>query len=332
MLLQMGLFPFVHTHCNVLQLKNMIYLLEYATNALMEILSEGTAIINYIGHGSEHQWAQEKLLVQDRGDIERISTNMKLPIWIAGTCSWGHFDFLDVESFAEELIRQPMEGASAIITTSRAIGVTSNANYIVKIFKAIFPDLGITDEPIGIILQSVKDGNSSGELFHLFGDPAMPLPIPNLTVNLTDVNPDTLKSLDTARVFGNQSFSSTASGTGIIRLVDAERQITRQYNINSTTQEISYTLPGPTLFKGQFSIKGTDFSARLRIPKDISYSSTAAHCNVYVQMETDPSVEALGMLENVFLAGGDPVLDDQGPIISFETKSGRLLRHYRFER
>ncbi len=321
---------------------NKLYMLEYpevsdassygvikpdATNALMEILSEGTAIINYIGHGSEHQWAQEKLLVQDRGDIERISTNMKLPIWIAGTCSWGHFDFLDVESFAEELIRQPMEGASAIITTSRAIGVSSNANYIVKIFKAIFPDLGITDEPIGVILQSVKDGNSSGELFHLFGDPAMPLPIPNLTVNLTDVNPDTLKSLDTARVFGNQSFSSTASGTGIIRLVDAERQITRQYNINSTTQEISYTLPGPTLFKGQFSIKGTDFSARLRIPKDISYSSTAAHCNVYVQMETDPSVEALGMLENVFLAGGDPVLDDQGPIISFETKSGRLLRH-----
>jgi hypothetical protein len=44
-------------------------------------------------------------------------------------------------------------------------------------------------------------------------------------------------------------------------------------------------------------------------------------------METDPSVEALGMLENVFLTGGEPVLDDQGPIISFETKSGRLLRH-----
>ena len=178
-----------------------------ATDALMETLTEGTAIINFIGHGSEHQWAQEKLLMQDRGDINRISTDMKLPIWIAGTCSWGHFDFIDVESFAEELIRQPMEGASAIITTSRAIGVSSNAAYIEKIFKAIFPDLDITNEPVGVVLQSVKDGNNSGELFHLFGDPAMPLPIPNMTVNLTDVNPDTLKSLDTARVFGEQNIS-----------------------------------------------------------------------------------------------------------------------------
>jgi len=177
-------------------------------------------------------------MMQDRGDINRISTDMKLPIWIAGTCSWGHFDFIDVESFAEELIRQPMEGAAAIITTSRAIGVSSNAAYIEKIFKAIFPDLNITNDPVGIVLQSVKDGNSSGELFHLFGDPAMPLPIPNLTVNLTDVEPDTLKSLDTARVFGEQNISSTATGNGVIRLVDAEREIIRQYNINSTTQEM----------------------------------------------------------------------------------------------
>lgn len=298
-----------------------------ATAALMETLSEGTAIINYIGHGSAHQWAQEKLLVQDRGDIDQMITSMKLPIWIAGTCSWGHFDFLDIESFSEELIRQPMEGAAAIITTSRAIGVSSNAAYIEKIFKAIFPDLDITDEPVGVVLQSVKDGNNSGELFHLFGDPAMPLPIPNMTVNLTDIDPDTLKSLDTARVFGSQDISSTVNGKGIIRLADAERNIIRQYNINSTTQEISYKLPGPTLFKGQFSIDGSNFSAKMRIPLDISYSATPALCNVYVQLETDPPVEALGILENIYLQGGEPVQDSQGPIISFETEAGRLLRN-----
>jgi hypothetical protein len=63
---------------------------------------------------------------------------MKLPLWVAGTCSWGHFDYLDSESFSEELIRQPLDGAAGIITTSRAIGVSSNALYITKIFKAIF--------------------------------------------------------------------------------------------------------------------------------------------------------------------------------------------------
>ncbi len=298
-----------------------------ATEALFDILTEGTAIINYIGHGSEHQWAQEKLLVQDRGDIDQIDTGMKLPVWIAGTCSWGHFDFLNKESFAEELIRQPMEGASAVITTSRAIGVSSNAVYIIKIFKAIFPDLDVTDAPIGVVLQSVKDGNNSGELFHLFGDPGMPLPIPNNIVNITHISPDTLSSLDTARVFGEQTPPSGASGVGVIRLADADRDITRQYVINSQTQELSYSLPGPTLFKGRFSINQNNFSAKLRIPKDISYSTTPARLNAYIQLNTDPPTEALGMLDNIYLKSGEPVADIQGPIISFETETGRLLQN-----
>ncbi len=298
-----------------------------ATEALFDILTEGTAIINYIGHGSEHQWAQEKLLVQDRGDIDQIDTDMKLPVWIAGTCSWGHFDFIEKESFAEELIRQPMEGASAVITTSRAIGVSSNAVYITKIFKAIFPDLGVTEATIGVVLQSVKDGDYSGELFHLFGDPGMPLPIPNNEVNITHISPDTLSSLDTARVFGKQTPPSGVSGVGVIRLVDADRDITRQYVINSQTQELSYSLPGPTLFKGQFSITQNNFSTKLRIPKDISYSTTPARLNAYVQLNTNPPIEALGMLDNIYLKSGEPVSDLHGPIISFETETRRLLQN-----
>lgn len=299
-----------------------------ATEAFMETIAEGTAIINYIGHGSEHQWAQEKLLVQDRGDIDQMDTEMKLPIWIAGTCSWGHFDFLDEESFAEELIREPMDGASAIITTSRAIGVSSNALYIEKIFRAIFPELEITNSPVGVILQSVKDGNSSGELFHLFGDPAMPLTIPNQTVQFTDIYPDTIFSLDTARVFGEQTIDNQASGTGILRLVDAKKEITRTYNISSTQQEISYSLPGPILFKGQFSIAGSQFVARVRIPKDISYSNLPAACNAYVKLNSNPSVEALGYLDNIYTKGGLSVNDNLGPIISFETENGQLLRNH----
>jgi|TARA_B100000959_G_scaffold98020_3_gene103739 hypothetical protein len=297
-----------------------------ATAALLETLSEGTAIINYIGHGSEHQWAQEKLLVQDRGDIDQIITEMKLPIWVAGTCSWGHFDFLDVESFSEELIRQPMEGASAIITTSRAIGISSNEYYIKEIFRAFFPSQNITTEPIGVVLQSVKDGGSGGELFHLFGDPAMHHPIPTATVELTSVDPDTLIALDTARVYGQQAIA-VASIKGIIHLNDSEQDITRQYVIASQTEEISYTLPGPTLFKGNFTAIQQQFSALMRIPLDISYSSTPAHCNVYAQLETDPPVEALGILDNIYLQGGEPVQDNQGPIISFETEVGKLLRN-----
>ncbi len=66
-----------------------IYMLEYpevsdasaygvtkpdATEAVLSALSSGTSIINYIGHGSAFQLAQEKLLYLNRGDISTIDS------------------------------------------------------------------------------------------------------------------------------------------------------------------------------------------------------------------------------------------------------------------
>ena len=44
-------------------------------------------------------------------------------------------------------------------------------------------------------------------------------------------------------------------------------------------------------------------------------------------MDTETPVEALGILENIYLKSGSPVQDSQGPIISFETETGTLLRN-----
>ncbi len=298
-----------------------------ATQALFDLLKEGTGIINYIGHGSAHQWAQEKLLYQDRGDVNAIDTGLKLPIWIAGTCSWGHFDNIGSESFAEELIRRPMNGAVGIITTSRPITVSGNAFFEEEFFRALFPNGDIATEPVGIIHQSIKDGSVSGELFHYFGDPATPLPIPFQKVSVTSLIPDTLLTLDTARFAGNQTMDPNSTGSGIITLKDAERKVTRFYNIASTTQQLTYNLPGATLFKGQFSFIGKQFEGVIRIPLDISYSDQPAQLNIYLTLDTDPQLEALGLLENIPLRGGVPTLDHTGPIITFETTDKRPLRN-----
>ena len=133
-----------------------------ATQRLFDIINKGTSIINYIGHGNSTQWAQEKLLLinDKRDDIESIKTNMKLPIWIAGTCNWGHFDSINNESFAEQLIRTPMDGASAVISTTRGISVTGNIQFLLRLFNKIFEDEESSSVELGSILQSVKNGSS----------------------------------------------------------------------------------------------------------------------------------------------------------------------------
>ncbi len=296
-----------------------------ATEALFDVLQKGTAIVNYIGHGSAHQWAQERLLYQDRGDLMAIETGMKLPIWIAGTCSWGHFDNIGQESFSEELIRQPMNGASAIITTSRPITVTSNQYYEEQLFNKIFPYEAVSDKSIGVILQSIKTGNQEGEYFHLFGDPAMKLPMPTGKLTITDVSPDTLETLGES-TFSAQQNLTAQGGEGFVILKDANRTVTREYNYLSNIESLSYTLPGPTLFRGKFSFNDNTMTGQFRIPKDFSFSNEPSSLKLYVFSNDLNPVEGTGFKDSLYIKSGQVSNDKFGPIISFETKEKRILR------
>ncbi len=296
-----------------------------ATQALFDLLNRGTAILSYIGHGSPNLWAQERLLDQSRGDINFIDTGNRLPIWIAATCSWGHFDEIDNEAFSEEIIRSKANGAAAIISTSRAISVIGNANYVTAIFRKIFPNYTVTDQPIGYVLQAVKTGYIEGELFHLFGDPAMPLPLPAETVSITGINPDTIRTLEPATFTGTQNISNQG-GTGFVIVQDADRTVTRDYVIASQNESLTYTLPGGILFRGQFSVTSTDFSSQIRIPKDITYSSDPGKMIVYFQSNDDKPLEALGYRNQLLFTGGGGTSDNTGPLISFETATGRQLQ------
>ena len=315
-----------------------LYLLEYpevsdassygvvkpdATEDIFNKLSKGTAIISYIGHGSPDQLAQEKLLSLDRGDITQMNTEGKMPLWIVGTCSFGHFDDPLTESFAEELIREPMDAASMVISTSRKISVSGNSRYTRQLFETIFENDEVTDSPAGVVLQIVKDGAPEGQYFHLFGDPAMLIPIPSRTVTISDVSPDTLETLGIATFNGTQT-EIPGFGNGYITLIDANRNVTREYQISSETHSLSYTLPGATLFRGQFSFSGENFSGDIRIPQDISYSTDPARLMIYVH---DNEKEAIGVRGNIQLMGGDGTNDTFGPQISFETISGQKLEN-----
>ena len=294
-----------------------------ATDAVFDALNSGTAIISYIGHGSPYQLAQEKLLDLNRGDLNQIVTGKKLPIWIVGTCSFGHFDDPTTESFAEELIRSPQNAASAVISTSRPITVVGNERYTLDIFEKIFENNSVSQSKVGIILQSIKDGSSESKYFHLFGDPAMRLPMPFDTLTSINISSDTLKTLETANYFGEQN-SFLGNGNGYVILKDAPRSVTREYEISSETHSLSYNLPGPTLFRGQFTFSNLTFSGEIRIPQDISYSDKPATLLLYIYNEAN---EARSAIKNIHLIGGEASVDNFGPNITFENQSGKRLEY-----
>ena len=313
---------------------NKLYLIEYpetsdesvygvskpeATQDLFKYLNNGTAIITYIGHGSPYQLAQEKLLSYNRGDINKINTGKKLPLWIVGTCSFGYFDDPLSESFAEELIRADMNAAASVIATSRPITVVGNERYTLDIFESVFNGGAVNDDGIGIILQSIKDGSNEGQYFHLFGDPAMKIPMPKDTLISLFTDPDTLETLEVGLLNGIQNIINS-EGDGFFILRDANKSITRDYEISNATHSLSYILPGATLFRGQFTFSGSSISASYRIPEDISYSDEKASIITYIYNEEN---EGIASYHNIVLKGGKPAQDKNGPIIYFEDINGQ---------
>ncbi|MFL3005297.1 MAG: type IX secretion system sortase PorU [Candidatus Neomarinimicrobiota bacterium] len=292
-----------------------------ATESLFNTLKSGTAIISYIGHGSPYQLAQEKLLDLNRGDINQINTGAKLPLWIVGTCSFGWFDDPVNESFSEELIKADMNCASMVISTTRAISVVGNERYTKDLFEEIFDNGKVSNQTVGTILQSIKDGTSESQYFHLFGDPGMKIPMPKDTLLSVTISPDTLKTLEKGTFYGNQMVIAE-SGDGYVSLIDADRHVVRSYDVLSETYSLSYSLPGASLFRGQFSFSGSSFEGDIRIPLDISYSNDLARLIIYLN---DDNRDLIGVIKSLKLEAGALIQDIQGPNIVFETINGQRL-------
>ena len=292
-----------------------------ATESLFNTLKNGTAIISYIGHGSPYQLAQEKLLDLNRGDINQINTGTKLPLWIVGTCSFGWFDDPLNESFSEELIKADMNCASMVISTTRAISVVGNERYTKDLFEEIFDNGKVSNQTVGTILQTIKDGTSESQYFHLFGDPGMKIPMPKDTLLSVTISPDTLKTLEKGTFYGNQMIIAN-SGDGYVSLIDADRNVVRSYDISSETYSLSYSLPGANLFRGQFSFSGSSFEGEIRIPLDISYSNDLARLIIYLN---DDNRDLIGVIKSLKLEAGTLIQDNQGPNIVFETINGQRL-------
>ena len=111
----------------------------------------------------------------------------------------------------------------------------------------------------------------------------------------------------------------TGSGDGYVSLIDADREVVRNYDISSETYSLGYSMPGATLFRGQFSFSGADFEGELRIPLDISYSDSFARLIIYLHND---NYDAMGVVKSIKLQGGNSYQDNQGPNIVLKHRMG----------
>lgn len=296
---------------------------------LMKWQKEGTAFISYIGHANPKEWTHEKLLTWS--DINSMS-NQYLPVLYAATCSFGKWDAEEV-SGAEIMVSNPAGGAIAVITPSRTVYISQNAN----ITNSVAAQLTKTDslgkgQRLGDILRLGKNlaSNDNNMLrYHLFGDPALRMPLPEYRVQIDSIagmpiaesyaDAPALKARSSVSISGRilDRLGNLVPFNGPVQfsLYDAEMTV-ETHGYGETGKDTIYQERPIKLAKGSTNASQGHWSASILMPSEITNNYSPAMLSLYAY-DSDTQAEANGSTDKLYVYGYDydSMEDLDGPVI-----------------
>ncbi|MBX2967463.1 MAG: type IX secretion system sortase PorU [Cyclobacteriaceae bacterium] len=285
-------------------------------------INDGALIINYTGHGSERQWAQERIL--DEIQIQNLK-NKNLPLLVTATCEFGRQDDPMFPSGAELFILQPNAGAIGLVTTARPVSSNTNFDLNQAFYDAFFQKENGNNLSLGEIFRRTKNNSISGVFnrnFSLIGDPSLHLAIPTHDINVTSITTssgsDTLKALSTVTVTGEivnheQEKIETFNGTVEATLFDKETSFRTLGNENTP---FDYKQWFNALFRGRAKAEAGEFTFQFIVPKNIAYAIDEGKLSLYAY-DKNSEEEAAGYSTNFMIGSSEsnPPTDTSPPEI-----------------
>ena len=276
------------------------------TRELIRTINNGVALVNYIGHGDPETWAEEKIIDKSR-DLPLIQVNKgKLAIWVAGTCAFGKYN--RENSFMEALLFKE-NGAIAVVATTDLISYTNNSTYIKNLFGLLDSDgiqqflSGNHELRLGQIVKNAKncgdDEYCKFSKFHTYGDPAMRLPFPQMSIKIAEPPP-------LIKLIEEQFLSVSNSGMNSTLLIRGNEK-----DVTFGQGNLVYTMPGAIYAQVNF----TGSSGCFRIPLD---AGTCDNCStvIYVYQDNNGSNGRIQFIPNIPITDSNVTFqDNEGPEI-----------------
>ncbi|PHR46577.1 MAG: hypothetical protein COA32_10565 [Fluviicola sp.] len=292
-------------------------------------LSSGSLVTCFVGHGGAMGAASERIITV--GQIQGWDNIDRLTLFVSATCEFGRIDDNERVSAGEYMALNPVGGAIALMTTTRAIYFSTNSATTESFFNNVFLRNG-NEEPLtfGEIITQTKNGVTGGNnkrSFMLLGDPALKIALPFEKVVLDSINNvdvsienDTLRALSKARMKGHieDQFGNTLPGyNGILQpaVYDKPKQ-TATLGQDAGSPVINYEEQMNILYRGKVTIANGIFDFDFIVPKDINYSYGNGKVSFYGFENNDLTS---GGYSKSFLIGGIDTTglnDDIGPEIT----------------
>ncbi|MCH2023204.1 MAG: type IX secretion system sortase PorU [Saprospiraceae bacterium] len=298
-----------------------------AKNSLLDVLFKGSFIVNYLGHGGEDGWTQERVFTST--DINALSNTKKLPLFITATCSFGPHDDPTKVTAGELLLLNPYGGAISLLTTVRVVIASHNEKLVRNTFNVIFDEKSNGQMPTtGEVMQMAKNNAAisppvNSRKYALLGDPTMKLsyPIHKVKTNEINGNPvsgqDTIKALQQVTITGeivDNSNNPVSNFNGIIypTVYDKEDQLFTLGNDAGSFPD-DFLLRKKIIFKGQATVSNGQFSFSFVVPKDINYTLGYGKISYYAENGND--LDASGYYNGLVVGGSYPnaAVDNIGP-------------------
>ncbi|MCJ7458994.1 MAG: type IX secretion system sortase PorU [candidate division Zixibacteria bacterium] len=306
---------------------NKIYLVEYpfdasrwkpeAEDAVINAFNNGTAIVNYMGHGNPDLWAHERAF-RRREDIPKLKNKKKYPLVYAASCSIGLFFSPNGEGMAEDLLRAEDKGAISVLSATGLVYASANAALSYKVYDLLLKSDSFSVAQalyIAKLLRSYFYYDPNDRYYNITGDPFTHLASPRLNVKVTDLSPDTLKALSRINFKGevtdrSGNLQTNFKGSAYLLAFDSNKEKVHTMPGGGT---IPYSLPGNVIFRGSALVDGGKFEGSFIVPKDMEYGGKDGRISAYV-VNSDSTIDGSGALDSIAVAGTDTTVKDSlGP-------------------
>ncbi len=246
----------------------------------LEAWNRGALVVNYIGHGSSQQMADEQVFLN--ADVSQLDNGLRLPVLTAFSCTIGDFANPVGKSLSEKLLLRREGGVIATVTASRETYPEPNSKLNFGLFGHITPRWpGAPDVPIGMALLAAKLQAMAGVGFtswqeennwkyNLLGDPAMALRVARQPVHFESAVSDTFVA-GARRTLRGKVLRDGAPDTGfkgVVSVTVREPLVRRTYLMQCTVAiPLIYHIPGGVIYQGTADVRNGEFEVNFRVPR-----------------------------------------------------------------
>lgn len=276
--------------------------------AIVKSIEKGSLIVNYIGHGGEVGWCEERIFTND--NILSLRNSPMLPFFVTACCEFSRYDDHTRTSAGEYTFLNEYGGAIALLTTARQTTEPPNCQLLIRLYNKMFQIKDGEYPTFGELFVAAKnDASSNTKCWTFFGDPAIRLAYPKNKVVITAINGhnpdevcDTLKALEKVTITGEVRDSDDVLmdeffGIVSLKIYDKESSVT---TIGDECEPITFMVRNSVVFNGKANVDGGRFSISFTLPKDIAANYGGGLMNLYA---TDYETDAGGSFKD-FVIGG----------------------------